>query len=70
MSVVVGLSAFAPKEVVRSIRMARIDEVRATAYYPIAGTVKRLIENGSAEVAVVSQRRLDYFGKLLGPSNY
>lgn len=68
MSAVVGLSAFAPKEVARSIRMARIDEVRATAYDPLAGTVKQLVENGSAEVAIVSQRRLDYFGKLLGPS--
>jgi len=69
MSVLVGLSAFAPKEVAHSIRRARMDEVRATAYGPIAGAFKHLIDNGSAEVAVVSQRRLDYFAKLVGPSN-
>jgi hypothetical protein len=69
LSVMVGLSAFAPREISRSIRRARGDEVRAVAYAPIAGTVKRLIENGTAEVAVVSERRLYYFAKLLGPSN-
>ncbi len=69
LSTAVGLSALAPKEVARSIRMARIDEIRATAYDPIAGTFKRLVENGSAEVGIVSQRRIQYFAKLLGPSN-
>lgn len=69
LSAVVGLSAFAPKEIARSIRLARVDEVRATAYDPISDTFKQLIENGSAEVAIVSQRRLQYFAKLLGPSN-
>jgi len=69
MSAVVGLSAFAPKEVARSIRRARVDEVRATAYDPVADTVKQLVESGSAEVAIVSQRRLDYFARLLGQSN-
>jgi len=69
MSTAVALGAFVPKEVARSIRRARVDEVRATAYDPIADTVKHLVENGSAEVAVVSQRRLHYFGKLLGQSN-
>jgi hypothetical protein len=69
MSAVVGLSAFAPKEIARSIHRARVDAVRATVYNPIANTVKRLVEDGSADVAIVSQRRLDYFAKLLGPSN-
>ena len=69
LSAAVGLSAFAPKEVAGSIRMARVDDVLATAYDPIADTVKHRIENGSAEVAIVSQRRLDYFARLLGPSN-
>ena len=69
MSVLVGLSALAPREVARSIRMARVDEIRATAYDPVADTVKQLIENGSAEVAIVSQRRLHYFCMLLGQVN-
>jgi len=69
LSAAVGLSAFAPKEVARSIRRARVDEVRATAYDPVADTVKQLVESGSAEVAIVSQRRLDYFARLVGQSN-
>jgi len=69
MSAVVGLSAFAPGQVVKSIRRARGDGLRAVAYAPIAGTVKQLIENGTAEVAVVSERRLFYFARLLGPAN-
>jgi hypothetical protein len=69
MSAAVGLSAFAPKDVAWSIRHARYDEVRATVYDPIADTLKHLVENGSAEVAVVSARRLDYFARLLGQSH-
>lgn len=69
MSTLVGLGAFSPREVAHSIRLARIDEVRAAAYDPIAATFKRIIESGSADVAVVSERRLDYFAKLVGPSN-
>ena len=67
--VLIGLGAFSPKEVAHSLRLARIDEVRAAAYDPIAAAFKRAIENGSADVAVVSERRLDYFAKLVGPAN-
>jgi hypothetical protein len=69
MSAAIGLSAFAPKEVIRSVRLARIDEVRATAYAPIGGTVKHLVESDSAQIAVVSEYRLDNFARLLGQSN-
>ena len=69
MSAVVALSAFAPKAVAGSIRRARADEVQATAYEQIGDTVKRLIESGKADVALVSALRLDYFARLLGPSN-
>jgi hypothetical protein len=69
LSALVGLSAFAPRAVAQSLRLARVDEIRATAYDPIAGSVKRLLRDGTAEVAIVSQRRLYYFDKLLGPSD-
>jgi hypothetical protein len=68
-SAVVGLSAVAPKEIIQSIRLARVDESRAAAYAPLAGTVKRLVESDSAQIAVVSEYRLDYFARLLGQSN-
>ena len=44
------------------------DKVRAAAYEPIADTLKHLVENGNADVTVVSARRLDYFTMLLGQS--
>ena len=67
--ILVGLSAFAHRAIAQSIRMARVDEIRATAYDPIADSVKRLLSDGTADVAIVSQRRLYYFDKLLGPSD-
>ena len=65
----VAACAFSPKDVRESLERARIDEMRATIYDPIAGTVKHLVENGSAEVVVVSARQLDYFARLLGPAD-
>ncbi len=69
MSAAVAASAFSPKDVTMSIESARIDEIRATVYDPIAGDVKRLVENDSADLVVVSARQLDYFARLLGPAN-
>jgi len=65
----VAACAFSPKEVRDSLERARIDEIRAHIYNPIAGEVKHLVENGSAEIAIVSGRQLDYFARLLGPAN-
>jgi hypothetical protein len=65
----VAACAFSPGQVRDSLERARIDEMRATIYNPIAGDVKQLVSNGSAEIAIVSARELDYFARLLGPAN-
>jgi hypothetical protein len=65
----VAACAFSPGQVRDSLERARIDEMRATIYNPIAGDVKQLVNNGSAEIAIVSARELDYFARLLGPAN-
>jgi hypothetical protein len=65
----VAACAFSPGQVRDSLERARIDEMRATIYNPIAGDVKQLVDNGSAEIAIVSARELDYFARLLGPAN-
>lgn len=65
----VAACAFSPKEVRESLERARIDELRAHIYDPIAGDVKHLVDNGSAEIVIVSARQLDYFARLLGPVN-
>ena len=62
----VTLGAFTPKGVAGSIHRARVLEARATAYDPVADTVKRIAETGNADVVIVSARRLDYFAALLG----
>lgn len=68
LSAAVALSALSPQELGRAVRIARRDKVRAAAYEPIADTLKHLVENGNADVTVVSARRLDYFTMLLGQS--
>jgi hypothetical protein len=68
LSAAVALSILSPQELARAVRIARRDKVRAAAYYPIADTLKQLVENGNADVTVVSARRLDYFTMLLGQS--
>ena len=65
----VAACAFSPRDVRDSLERARIDEMRATIYDPIAGDVKHLVNNGSAEIVIVSARQLDYFARLLGPVN-
>jgi len=66
---VVALTVFVPQGLVGSIRRARMDEVRVSAYFPVADTVKRLVRDGGADVVLVSALRFDYFAKLLGPAD-
>jgi len=65
-SAMVTRGAFTPKGVAGSLHRARVLEARATAYDPVADTVKRIAETGNADVVIVSARRLDYFAALLG----